>query len=231
MAEATRHFKESEEGSEQTLIAVYRYLGFRIAKLLQNTIVSANQITIFSIFVVLLASYLFYEASHASLIVASLAVQFCILLDYTDGAVARAKNMSSYFGLFLDHIAGLVREVSIPFSISLGIYRDKPDAIVWILGFLMVSGGLCIRLINKSYKDLSHAQQMIKDLRKKRNIVIKQFFNITSTVYVLVLFGAIFNRMFLSLVIINIYLWCAFAGIVYLLGKLSKSLGRMDSVI
>lgn len=231
MAEATRHFKESEEGSEQTLIAVYRYLGFRIAKLLQNTIVSANQITIFSIFVVLLASYLFYVASHASLIVASLAVQFCILLDYTDGAVARVKNMSSYFGLFLDHIAGVVREVLIPFSICLGIYRHKQDVIVWILGFLMVSGGLCIRLINKSFKDLSYAQQMIKDLRKKKNVVIKQFFNITSTVYVLVLLGAILNKMFLVLIIINIYLWCAFAGIVYLFGKLSKSLGPMDNTI
>ena len=87
--------------------AFYRPLGFRIARLLKNTGITPNMITILSIFVGAGAGLMFYHPYNiAYAIYGILFLVAANILDCVDGQLARMTGIKSEIGRILDGFAG-----------------------------------------------------------------------------------------------------------------------------
>ncbi|HCC52125.1 MAG TPA: CDP-alcohol phosphatidyltransferase [Porphyromonadaceae bacterium] len=84
----------------------YRPIGFRIAKLLRNTGITPNMITILSIFVGAAAGPLFYQHNHLLILSGIICLIIANILDCVDGQLARLTGIKSEIGRILDGIAG-----------------------------------------------------------------------------------------------------------------------------
>ena len=93
-----------------------------LTRLLLPTPVSANQVTGLMTLVGLAAAALTSLPSLAAAIGAALLIQLQLLLDCSDGELARVRGQSSPAGIYLDRIAHYLTEAALP--IGLGIRAD-----------------------------------------------------------------------------------------------------------
>ena len=84
----------------------YRPIGFRIAKMLRNTPVTPNMVTIISIFFGVAAGPLFYYNNIVYVISGVACLVFANILDCVDGQLARLTGIKSKIGRILDGFAG-----------------------------------------------------------------------------------------------------------------------------
>lgn len=76
--------------------------------LVNQTQVSANQVTVTAIALRLVTALCFFKGGHFLLILGAISYWFAYVCDCTDGTVARLKQQSSELGRYLDHVADLV---------------------------------------------------------------------------------------------------------------------------
>ena len=84
----------------------YRPIGFRIAKMLRNTGITPNMVTIISIFVGAATGPLFYYDNIYLIIAGIICLIFANILDCVDGQLARLTGIKSKIGRILDGLAG-----------------------------------------------------------------------------------------------------------------------------
>ena len=84
----------------------YRPIGFRIAKMLRNTGITPNMVTIISIFIGAAAGPLFYYDNIHLIIIGILSLIVANILDCVDGQLARLTGIKSKIGRILDGLAG-----------------------------------------------------------------------------------------------------------------------------
>ena len=84
----------------------YRPIGFRIAKMLRNTGITPNMVTILSIFVGAAAGPLFYQHDRLLILLGIICLVIANILDCVDGQLARLTGIKSEIGRILDGIAG-----------------------------------------------------------------------------------------------------------------------------
>lgn len=84
----------------------YRPIGFQIARLLRDTGITPNMITIFSIFVGVAVGFLFYPDNLLINCCGILLLIFANILDCVDGQLARLTGIKSAIGRILDGVAG-----------------------------------------------------------------------------------------------------------------------------
>ena len=73
----------------------YRPIGFRIARMLRNTGVTPNMITVISIFVGAATGFFFYHADLVHTVIGILFLIFANILDCVDGQLARLTGIKS----------------------------------------------------------------------------------------------------------------------------------------
>ena len=84
----------------------YRPIGFRIAKVLRNTPVTPNMVTIISIFFGVAAGPLFYYNNIVLSVCGIICLIIANILDCVDGQLARLSGIKSKIGRILDGLAG-----------------------------------------------------------------------------------------------------------------------------
>jgi phosphatidylglycerophosphate synthase len=84
----------------------YRPVGFRIAKMLSNTGITPNMITIISIFIGAAAGPLFYCSDRRLILLGIISLIIANILDCVDGQLARLTGIKSETGRILDGFAG-----------------------------------------------------------------------------------------------------------------------------
>lgn len=124
--------------------AFYRPLGYRIAKLLQNTGVTPNTITVISIFVGICAGILWYFPYDIGLAVLGiLALVFANILDCVDGQLARLTGIKSEIGRILDGFAGDLWFLAIYIAFAHRLYLDYADIVgIWLFILLPLLSAL-----------------------------------------------------------------------------------------
>ena len=81
----------------------FRFLSFHlITKLLWNSTITPNQVTLFRNILTLISFYCFYLFDTYSFLIGFFLFQFAELLDSVDGDLARYKNMKSKIGIWLE---------------------------------------------------------------------------------------------------------------------------------
>ncbi len=146
MTSGTQASYESSVKSDVSdeLINTYllRPIAHQIVRVLFPTSITPNQVTVASIIAGLLAATFYAFAGLAYAPLAGLLITLKDLLDSADGQLARAKQMYSRFGRFLDSVGDFAVNLVVFIAISGLLYRDTgwfPVFFVGFVGFLGIS--------------------------------------------------------------------------------------------
>ncbi len=104
---------------------VTRPLSFFLTSFLLKTSVTANSVTIFSLFICILSCFYLCIGTYQSFILGALFYNFFLILDSVDGNIARYKNQSSNQGTLLDALVGDMINVLILPSICVGLINSN----------------------------------------------------------------------------------------------------------
>ncbi|MDI3497004.1 CDP-alcohol phosphatidyltransferase family protein [Archaeoglobus sp.] len=121
---------------------INRKVSLRISRLLADTSVTPNQITVFSFFLSLVGSALFLLNSYLTTLLAGIIIQLHSIIDGCDGEIARLKFMESKYGAWLDGVLDRYSDFIIVFSITYVLSASNP--VYWIIGFLAAFASLMI---------------------------------------------------------------------------------------
>ncbi len=136
----------------------FRPLGLRIARLLEPTGVSADQVTLWCLVVGIIAGHLFvYQSVALNLLGVALFV-FSDILDSADGQLARLRGASTRFGRVLDGIADGLRflnlYVHLLFRAHFAHWGWQGYALVLAAGFSHSLQGQIVDFVKNAYQRL-----------------------------------------------------------------------------
>jgi len=126
------------EVEEPVDLAVYRPLGFLLVKAIFRTSITPNQITVFSIFVGLLAGLGYGLGRRSTIVAGALLLAFSIVLDCADGQLARLKKNGTRFGRLLDGLVDYAVDLSVCIGLAVGLAPDV-HRWKWVLLLLAVA--------------------------------------------------------------------------------------------
>jgi phosphatidylglycerophosphate synthase len=118
---------------------IYRPVASLIVRMAYKTRITPNQLTVLSFFLGAAGAVLFLEGKQAFFIAGAIIVQLSHLLDVADGMLARAKNMGSDYGAFLDLFLDRVSDFLIISGIAVGLYNSTKKIELLVIGLLAVS--------------------------------------------------------------------------------------------
>lgn len=95
---------------------------------------TANQISVFSFFLILVAAYYCYLGGYTNILIGSLLAFTYNVLDLVDGVVARKRNQSSILGQWLDGAIGFISFQIIIIALAIGLQ----NTIALILGMIAI---------------------------------------------------------------------------------------------
>ena len=187
---------------------MWHYLGLYVARPLLTTSITPNQITVAWIFLQLIASGLML-GSYGYRVVGILILNiFVNLLDYTDGNVARIKNLKTFLGEYLDRLGLYTGMPLFLFALGLSMYLRQNDLISFYAGIVC-----CIALLYDKLFNVNPAWYPVEkwaDLKQvylKSSLANKNWYSYMSEVFRktqpfnLLFFGIILNQIRITLII------------------------------
>lgn len=115
---------------------ISRPIEWQITKLLLLTSVTPNQVTYAAFFIGLCGSALIVTGRHAGFISGAVLALFSAYIDGVDGMLARAKNLSSNFGAYLDLFLDRLSDFFLYGAVVIGWYRLRGDFRLLIAGLV-----------------------------------------------------------------------------------------------
>jgi phosphatidylglycerophosphate synthase len=157
---------------------IHRPISLEIIRLIWNTNITANQITIFRVIINILALISFSYGTLNGFIIGFIAFQVNEILDHVDGMYSRLKKQTSKVGAFLEVTFDDLFASSqglLGFSIAYGAYNITNDFIyIWIFISMAIGHALnLIYLINfeshkicdkKSFHNINHDSEEYKQI-------------------------------------------------------------------
>lgn len=131
---------EDKGGKELFSMIIYRPIAnIILERFLKDSNISPNMVSVISLIMALIASYLFYLYDYKYLILGAFFLNTAYLFDVLDGQLARYKNKASQFGRLFDAMLDVIKMALLFLAISSGIYMQTHNPLVLILGFLALS--------------------------------------------------------------------------------------------
>jgi phosphatidylglycerophosphate synthase len=166
--------KPVESHDSYSLSLIYRRISIYITKIFLFTSITANQVTLMSLVIGLIAAVIL-ALGHYSL--GALIYLFSMVMDCVDGEIARYRNSSSIKGVYLDIITHYINTPALFMGLSIGIYRSTQNPIIILLGSI---SAICIMLVRVFRDSKIVAPLQIKtkinegnDLKKTQPLVIR----------------------------------------------------------
>ncbi len=180
---------------------IIRKISGFITGCLIKTPITPNQVTIISLVLGIISGILFSCGEHAYTLMAGVAYFLSTIFDQCDGEVARAKQMSSEFGMVFDIIIDSIVNAIIVIGITIAIYKANGSDLTIIAGSLSMIGIVISLLLTTYFSSERNNDTGTKEMLDKLNN--KDFF------YIIMLVSVIFNQMIWFLLIMavgtNIY--------------------------
>lgn len=208
-------------------VKVYRKAGIILTWIVINCLpfLSANMITASMLIFNAISGAFLYNAiiteSISKLVISILIFNFSITLDCVDGNIARIKNQSSFYGIFLDRLVHNITYPGLFWVIGFGIF-NKTDSIIVLILFLIMGVLEEVSPIEVAIKDVkdqfldqtlyrktlvfnieNYKNEKVKNIEYTKEVVKEKKMNKISPKIILDIIP-LWNRLFL-LVIIDIY--------------------------
>ena len=116
--------------------------------LLLHTPVTANQVTMVSIFVMIVSAFMFSVGTSLSFFVGAILFELWYLIDHMDGQIARYRKEESVTGVFFDYISHYIPNLLVFPFIAIGLLKGSGNLMFIYLG-VIIAASLC--LINLAY--------------------------------------------------------------------------------
>tara|TARA_Y100001960_G_scaffold326029_1_gene409516 strand:- start:1473 stop:2699 length:1227 start_codon:yes stop_codon:yes gene_type:complete len=113
-----------------------------LTRMLVNTPLTPNQITLISFFVGLISAFLFSQVGYENCVIAALLLVVSTWIDGVDGEIARLKFMETNIGKKLDIYCDNIVHFLVFTAIGCGIYLKTAEVLFLYLGGLAGFGGL-----------------------------------------------------------------------------------------
>ncbi|OGW84070.1 MAG: hypothetical protein A3C47_00150 [Omnitrophica bacterium RIFCSPHIGHO2_02_FULL_51_18] len=98
--------------------------------------------TLISLCFGILSGVFLAQGTYACFILGALCFQIAMILDNCDGNIARAKNMKSEFGAWLDIFVDLLIDILFFAGLTLGVQKINPSVPAILLGSLCIAGSI-----------------------------------------------------------------------------------------
>ena len=213
----------------------YRRVAFGTAAIAANVGISANAVSYFSAIVGVVACLCFLPISHVAHIIGAILINFWLILDCTDGNLARSVK-SQPFGEFADGISSYILVGLMCSMMGVAVYFEGglfvPEGSPWIIliGALASSSDSLMRLIYQKYKNTEHEMadrgiiQIENDVRTDHRQVgsfrvrVEAELGIGGLLPIAILFASIFRA--LDLIVLYCFLYygvsCMVATLMYI---------------
>ena len=170
---------------------INRKISIPISKILVNTRISPNAVSILSFLISLTSAFLFSFGQWLYIALAGLLAQFSSIIDGCDGEIARLKFQESRYGAWMDSVLDRYADALIILGMIYGYWIYHPDITIWIWGFFSVVGSLL-----NSYTAIKY-DQVIKERKRKFRFGrdIRMF---------IIMLGGVLNQVFVTLVALAI---------------------------
>lgn len=116
-----------------------RPLASVFVKLVYNSGITPNHITVFAFFLGITAAIFFSLGEHKYFIVGGLLLQLSSVFDCADGMLARSKNICTRYGAFLDLFLDRLVDVFIFIGISVGYFIYSESISFLIISLIMTA--------------------------------------------------------------------------------------------
>ncbi len=120
-----------------------RRVSLPITRLLLDTPVTPNLVTVSNLLWALLTGWLFSRGQHVTFVLGSLLAWFSSMLDGVDGELARARFQTSAFGHWLEMVCDYAFYIALFLGLGFGVQRIKGDPI-WMIVGVGASAGVLI---------------------------------------------------------------------------------------
>ena len=210
----------------------YRPLSFLTSSLCANCKVKANVVTVFSVFVGIASSALFVFGNYTLAIIGAALLNFWLLLDATDGNLARCVEKQPY-GEFLDALGSYVITASMGICYGIYIYRNPGlissgdyRVLFLILGAFASVFDIAMRLIHQKFVNTTN-ELIERGVLEKVSTVKKGFvynvglrfimeFGIGGLLPLAVLLSTIFGWLDFVIIYLVVYNFIGFFGVLNL---------------
>jgi phosphatidylglycerophosphate synthase len=115
---------------------INRPLAWPLVQLLKKTKITPNQVSVASFIIGMAGALCFIMGSYKWFIFGGILAQLSSIVDNADGMLARAKNMGTEFGKYLDLFLDRIIDFSLVAALSYGLYRSTGRSFLLILGLL-----------------------------------------------------------------------------------------------
>jgi len=109
-----------------------------IVRAVFGTKLTPNHLTLTSFFLALVAGLVYTIGRPPFFAVGGTLAMLSTIFDNADGMLARAKNMSTRYGAFLDLFLDRIADFAVLAGVAFGLYRSSGDPRVLILGLMTI---------------------------------------------------------------------------------------------
>lgn len=218
----------------------YRPISFYCASIATKLNISANTVSYFSTILSIIACLFIAIPNHTINIIGAILVNVWLILDCTDGNIARSVKKQP-FGGFADGISSYILVALLCSSLGIAAYQnDGPifsansTIIIIILGVLASTSDTLMRLIYQKYKsterELVDQGKMKAEIEKRTDekqtksllVHLEADFGVGGILPILVLLAAIFKAY--DIVVIYCFVYYVGAGILMSFKYVSKAI-------
>ena len=147
-------------GKYSIRLKIYRFFSIYVTRILIETPITANQITIFSIIVGLVSAVFFAFGNYLYSLLAALLLLSIEYWDCWDGEIARYKGLSSLKGVYIDGVAHTIFTPAIFAGITIGVFITTDRLLFLIFGISAVIFSALIPIL-QSTKDSKFLYKLI----------------------------------------------------------------------
>ena len=170
-----------------------RPLSIRLTRMLLNTNITPNHISIFSFILSLLGTVFFFLGGYINLMIGGILAQISSIIDGCDGEIARLKFKATEFGGWFDAVLDRYGDAFLLFGLTYHVYLTDSTFLYIIIGFLAIIG----TFMN------SYTADKYDGLMQKKLIPGRHYFRIGRDVRTFIIFlGALVNQPLLILIVI-----------------------------
>jgi len=175
---------------------INRKVSVRISKILLNTEITPNQISVITFLIALSAAFMFLKGH---IILGGILTQLTSIIDGVDGEIARMKKMQTKFGAYFDSILDRYADALIIISITIRLYLDNGNLSMVVVGLFALMGNPMSMLGREKFKALTGKEYKFDNEGFLRYIPITRDFRL----FIIFLFSLL-NRVYYSLIIIAV---------------------------